>query len=159
MISIIVAYDNNKLIGKSGKMPWHIKGELKRFKLLTENNIVIMGRKTFESIGAPLDNRINIILSTNDEFNVENCFIFDDFQKSISYAKSNYPKKDIYIIGGSTVYLQSLDIADKMYITEIDFEYEGDTFFPEFDENKFIKQVDEIHFGNPTYTYTTYIKK
>ena len=159
MIALIVAYDNNKLIGKDGKMPWHIKGELKKFRELTENNIVIMGRKTYESIGSPLKNRINIILSTNSEFNVENCLVFSDLEKSIDYAKLNYPRKDIYIIGGSSVYSQSLNIVDKMYITEIDFEYDGDTYFPEFNKDKFIKQVDEIHTGNPTYIYTTYIRK
>lgn len=159
MIALIVAYDNNKLIGKDGKMPWYIKGELKRFRELTENHIVIMGRKTYESIGIPLKNRINIILSTNSEFNVENCLFFNDLEKSINYAKSNYPQKDIYIIGGASVYLPSLDIVDRMYITEIDFEYDGDTYFPEFDKDKFIKQIDEIHTGDPTYIYTTYIRK
>ena len=159
MLSLIVAYDKNHLIGKNGAMPWYIKGELSRFRKLTENNIVIMGRKTFESLGKPLPNRINIILSTKENFSVENSLTFGNLDTAIDYSRKNHPDKNIYIIGGANLYSQCMDGIDKMYITEIDYEYEGETFFPFFNENDFIKTIDEIHEGNPTYIYTTYTRK
>ena len=159
MLSLIVAYDKNHLIGKNGNMPWYIKGELSRFRKLTENNIVIMGRKTFESLGKPLPNRINIILSTKENFSVENSLTFGNLNAALDYSRRNHPDKNIYIIGGANLYSQCMDKIDKMYITEIDYEYEGETYFPSFDENDFVKTTDEIHEGNPTYIYTTYTRK
>lgn len=159
MISLIVAYDKNKLIGKDGNMPWYIKGELKRFKNLTENNIVIMGRKTYESLKKPLDNRVNIILSTNPDFVVKNSFVFDNLDKAITFCKKEFPDKNIFIIGGANLYRQILDIVDIMYITEINYEFNGDTFFPIFDESKFNKEINEVYPGPPEYVYTTYTRK
>src|SRR3990172_3667599 len=133
MIAIIVAMDKNRVIGKNNKIPWHIAEEVKNFKKLTTGSTVIMGRKTFESIGKPLPKRNNIILSTSMSQipGVDVCKTFDE---GIIMAKSY--GKDIFIIGGGTVYEQAIPFADKMYISYVKGEYDGDAFFPEFDEKE-----------------------
>ena len=158
MISLIVAYDKNKLIGGGGKMPWDIKSELRRFRELTTGNVVIMGRKTYESIGSkPLPDRINIIVSSSLRLNDENCFSVGSIEEAIEAAKKT--GKEIYISGGSTIYEKVMYIVDVMYITEIDAEFEGDVYFPEFDESLFTKEIVEHIDEDIPYTYVTYTRK
>lgn len=154
MTALIVAYDRNKLIGQDGKMPWSIEGELRRFRELTTSNAVIMGRKTLEAIGKPLPNRINIVISRDKTF--DGCVMARSFEEAMEIARKT--GKNIYISGGSTVYKAALDIVDKMYITEIDAEFNGDTWFPCFDESKFIKTTDEAVGGEIPYKYVTYTR-
>ena len=155
MVSLIVAYDRNKLIGKDGKMPWFIDGELRRFRELTTGNVVIMGRKTIEAIGKPLPNRVNIVISRDK--NYDGCIMARSFDEAMEKARET--GLEIYITGGSTVYAPAIDIVDKMYITEIDAEYEGDTYFPDFDENDFIRTVDEVITEPGPYKYCTFTRK
>ena len=155
MVSLIVAYDRNKLIGKDGKMPWFIDGELRRFRELTTGNVVIMGRKTIEAIGKPLPNRVNIVISRDK--NYDGCIMARSFDEAMEKARET--GLEIYITGGSTVYAPAIDIVDKMYITEIDAEYEGDTYFPDFDENDFIRTVDEEITDPVPYKYCTFTRK
>ena len=155
MVSLIVAYDRNKLIGKDGKMPWFIDGELRRFRELTMGNVVIMGRKTIEAIGKPLPNRVNIVISRDK--NYDGCIMARSFDEAMEKARET--GLEIYITGGSTVYAPAIDIVDKMYITEIDAEYEGDTYFPDFDENDFIRTVDEEITEPVPYKYCTFTRK
>ncbi|MBE6987299.1 MAG: dihydrofolate reductase [Ruminococcaceae bacterium] len=155
MVSLIVAYDRNKLIGKEGKMPWFIDGELRRFRELTTGNVVIMGRKTIEAIGKPLPNRVNIVISRDK--NYDGCIMARSFDEAMEKARET--GLEIYITGGSTVYAPAIDIVDKMYITEIDAEYEGDTYFPDFDENDFIRTVDEEITEPVPYKYCTFTRK
>ena len=155
MVSLIVAYDRNKLIGKDGKMPWFIDGELRRFRELTTGNVVIMGRKTIEAIGKPLPNRVNIVISRDK--NYDGCIMARSFDEAVEKARET--GLEIYITGGSTVYAPAIDIVDKMYITEIDAEYEGDTYFPDFDENDFIRTVDEEITDPVPYKYCTFTRK
>ena len=155
MVSLIVAYDRNKLIGKGGKMPWFIDGELRRFRELTTGNVVIMGRKTIEAIGKPLPNRVNIVISRDK--NYDGCIMARSFDEAVEKARET--GLEIYITGGSTVYAPAIDIVDKMYITEIDAEYEGDTYFPDFDENDFIRTVDEVITEPVPYKYCTFTRK
>ena len=134
-INIIVAHDMNRCIGKNNEIPWKIKGEQKQFKELTTGNIVIMGRKTYESIGKTLPNRVNIVLSRNMKSN-EDFYTFDSIEKAIEWSKENYPQKEIFIIGGASVYDKALkdDIVDKLYMTKIKQTVEdADAFFPEID--------------------------
>ena len=159
MISLIVAYDKNKLIGKDGAMPWYIPGELKRFRQLTENNIVIMGRKTYLSLGNPLPKRINIVLSRGEIFTDENLYTAHSLSDAIAMAAENWPEKEIFIGGGANLYNQVIDSVDTMYITEIDAEFEGDTYFPDFDENNFIKEINGHFESTVPYTYVTYTRK
>ena len=155
MISLIVAYANNRVIGNKGCIPWKIKGEQKRFRELTTGNVVIMGRRSYEEIGRPLPNRTTIVVSNTKKFNGENCFTAKSLDEAIKVAGD----KEIFISGGARLYEESLPIVEKMYITEIDCDMEGDTYFPIFDKDKFVKQIDEVVDGEIPYRYVTYIRK
>ena len=140
MVNLIVAKSENNVIGNKGRIPWYIPNDLKRFKEITTNNVVIMGRKTFESLPEeyrPLPNRINIILSKDKSFKTNCCMVFNDLKKAIRKAGSD---KEIFIIGGGEIYKESLKYADKVYMTEVNGEFEGDTYFPKL--NRYWKEVN-----------------
>ena len=155
MISLVVAYSKNRVIGIDGQMPWHLPEDLKHFKELTLNKIVVMGRKTYESIGHPLPNRTNIIISSTLKLNEPNCFTLSTIQEALAYAGKN----DIVFIGGARIYEEALSYVDTMYITEIDKEYHGDTFFPAFDESLFNKEITYQNNDNIPYSFITYTRK
>ena len=168
MIGLIVARSKNNVIGKNGQIPWRIKGEQKQFKELTTGNIVVMGRKSYEEIGRPLPNRLNIIVSRTKKFEGENLITVSSVQEAIGIAKdekllSQYAvleggEKNLYIAGGYGLYQEAIPFVEKMYITEVDVVIEdGDTFFPEFDANAFDLEIgetggDEIKFTRTAYT-------
>lgn len=155
MIALIVAYAKNKVIGNNGCIPWKIKGEQKRFRELTTGNVVVMGRKSYEEIGKPLPNRTTVVVSRTKNFDSENCMTAKSLAEAIEMAGD----RKIYISGGVGLYKEALPLVEKMYITEIDGEVEGDTYFPEFDENQFDKQIDERFEGEIPYTYVTYTRR
>lgn len=155
MIALIVAYANNQMIGNKGCIPWKIKGEQKRFRELTTGNVVIMGRRSYEEIGKPLPDRTTIVISSTKNFESENCLT----AKSLSEAIELAGDKDIYISGGARLYEEALPLVEKMYITEIDYDVEGDTFFPAFDKEEFVKEINEHFDGEIPYTYVTYIRR
>lgn len=155
MIALIVAYTKNRVIGNQGMIPWKIKGEQKRFKELTTGNAVIMGRRSYEEIGHPLPNRYTIVVSNTKNFDAENCITAASLSEAIKAAGD----RDIYISGGAGLYKEAIDMVDTMYITEIDAVIEGDTYFPEFDENKFEKTVEAHVDGELPYDYVTYVRK
>lgn len=126
MIALIVAMGKNRVIGLNNEMPWHMPADLAYFKKVTTGHPVVMGRKTFESIGRPLPNRKNIILTTDLSYEQSECIIAHSVEEALSYGK----QETIFIIGGAQIYKQFLPFADKVYITKIDGEFEGDTFFP-----------------------------
>lgn len=129
MIGLIVARSKNNVIGKNGNIPWKIKGEQKQFRELTTGNVVIMGRKSYEEIGHPLPNRMNIVVSTTTEYQGDNLVSVKSLEDALLLAKG----RDVYISGGYGLFKEALQIVDKMYITEVDLNIEdGDTFFPEF---------------------------
>lgn len=156
MIALIVAYAKNRVIGNKGCIPWKIKGEQKRFKELTTGNVVIMGRKSYEEIGHPLPHRTTIIVSTTKKFDSENCVTVSSLHEAITVAMTY--GKDIYISGGARLYEEALQLVDVMYITEIDFEIDGDTYFPNFDKTQFTREIDETYQGEIPYTYVTYTR-
>jgi len=136
MISIIVAYANGRVIGKNGNIPWHLPNDLQHFKRITSGHTVVMGRKTFESIRRPLPHRRNIVLTSNMTFSwpgVEVVHCRDDV-----FALGN--PGEVFIIGGENVYKQFLGVAERLYITEIALETDGDAFFPEW-KHEFFKLV------------------
>lgn len=135
MIKIIVAISENNVIGSDNKLIWSLPNDLKRFKRLTEGSSVIMGRKTYESIGKPLPNRENIIISRNLNYKVDNCKIFNRLDSALKYCDNN-----CYIIGGGEIYKQSIIIADKINLTVVHENFTGDTYFPDF-LNKGWKEV------------------
>ena len=126
MIKIIVAMSKNRVIGNNNELIWKLSSDLKRFKELTTNNPVVMGRKTYESIGRPLPNRRNIIITRNLEYEADGCEIVSSLEEALLLTNN-----DCFIIGGGEIYKQSLEIADKIYLTLVHKEFEGDTTFPE----------------------------
>ena len=159
MIALIVAYTKNRVIGSNGRIPWKIKGEQRRFRELTTGNVVIMGRKSFEEIGHPLPNRYTVVVSSTADFETDNCTTASSLPQAIRLAEEKAPGKNIYISGGAGLYREAIDIVDKMFVTEIDTEMEGDTYFPVFDESRYVKTVDETVEGEIPYSYVTYTRK
>ncbi|QGH34734.1 dihydrofolate reductase [Gracilibacillus salitolerans] len=135
MISLLFAMGKNRVIGKDNTLPWHLPNDLKFFKELTTSHAIIMGRKTFESMNGPLPNRDNIVLTTNKEFEHEQCKVIHSVDAIKEMDKAN-PEKEWFVIGGEEIFKQVLDFADRIYMTYIDEEFEGDTFFPVFDGHK-----------------------
>lgn len=158
MINLIVAFDENFTIGDQGKLIWHCSEDLKHFKNITTNHIVVMGRKTFESIGKPLPNRINIVLSRS-EINYSGIISMRSIQEVLDYYKENN-NCELFIIGGAEIYKQFFNYIDCMYITKIHKTFTGDTYFPEFNEQTWIlvsnKDVDTNQFK---ISFQTYIRK
>ena len=138
-IIIIVAFSKNgRIIGNNGRIPWTLPEDLQHFKELTTGNAIIMGRKTFESIGRVLPERMNIVVTRNKDFCVEDAYIAKSPEKAIEIAK-NAGYKKIFICGGQQIYQQMMYFADYIYATEVCGEYEGDAFFPEINENEFVE--------------------
>jgi len=150
MIALIAAYAKNRAIGKDGKLPWKLTNELHHFRDVTAGNIVIMGRKTFESIGKPLKDRTTIVLSKSKRFSEKQLadaklYGARNMQEALSLAETlavkSDPPADIFFAGGESVYVQVLPFCSAFYITEIDAYVDGDAFFPEFDETRFDKKI------------------
>ncbi len=137
MISIIVAVAENGAIGKDNQLLWRLSDDLKQFKALTTGHAVIMGRKTYESIGKPLPNRTNIVITrqakVSDDESVRTA---NSIEKAIEMAKEVKGDEEIFIIGGGNIYEQSLELTDKIYLTEVKVTIEGDTHFPELRANE-----------------------
>lgn len=161
-ISIIVAKSQNNVIGKDNKLIWHLPADLAYFKKRTSNHHIIMGRKTHESIKKKLPNRENIIISRNEDYTpAEGCVLVDSLDKAIDLARGNN-ETEAFIVGGSQIYEAAIEMADKMYITEINAEFKGDIHFPEFNQDewreisRFDCYKDE---ANPyDYSFVTYQK-
>lgn len=132
-ISLIVALDDKNGIGKDGGMPWNIPSDLKRFKKITEGHPVIMGRKTFESIGKPLPKRTNIIITRNN-FKQEDLIVKHSLKEAIEEAKKAPGSDEVFIVGGGQVFKEAIELADKIYLTKIEGDYNTDTFFPDYSQ-------------------------
>ncbi|WP_018247239.1 dihydrofolate reductase [Orenia marismortui] len=156
-LSIIAAMDKNQLIGKKNKMPWYLPADLSYFKKLTSKHIIVMGRRTFESIGKPLKNRRNIVLTRNTDYSIDGCEIMHSIDEILNtFINSN---EEIFIIGGAEIYKSFLPYVNRLYITKIDHEFEGDTFFPKIDWNKWKKTSEKnaIKDTDNPYTYSYHI--
>ncbi|MCL5784802.1 MAG: dihydrofolate reductase [Patescibacteria group bacterium] len=137
MVSIIVAIAGQKrVIGTQGGMPWYIPQELKRFKEITMGHPIIMGRKTFESIGKALPGRTNIVITRDPSFQSEGVIVVNSLEEALQKAKGQPGDEEIFIIGGGEIYKQALPLTDKLYLTMIDKEIKGDTFFPDYSDFK-----------------------
>lgn len=151
MISIIAAVSSNGVIGKEGKLPWYIPEDLKHFKKLTSGNVVIMGRKTYESIGKPLPNRVNIVITRDKNKIINGCITVNSIEEAIRKAGND---KQIFIIGGGEIYKKSLNFANKIYLTKVHQNIEGDTYFPTLNENwKEIRREDKKGYSFITYDF------
>ena len=156
MVGLIVARSKNNVIGKNGQIPWRIKGEQKQFKELTTGNVVVMGRKSYEEIGHPLPNRLNIIVSKTKKYEGENLMTASSVQEAIELAGD----ANIYISGGYGLYKEAMPLVEKMYITEVDTVVEdGDVFFPEFNVEDFDVEIGETGGDEIKFTRTVYTRK
>ena len=135
-IKLICAISKNNVIGNENKLPWNISEDLKRFRELTSNNWIVMGRKTFDSIGRPLPNRKNVVLSKNKNLNIDSVEVFNSPKDVIDSYKKNSEHKDLYVIGGTYIYELFFEYCEYLYITYVDKEYLGDAFFPKVDWDK-----------------------
>jgi dihydrofolate reductase len=139
MIAIVAAAAENNVIGKAGKMPWHLPKDLSHFKNLTYGHPVIMGRKTYESLGRPLPGRLNIVVSGNENFRPEGCKTAKSLYEAVLMAQN--ADETIFIIGGSEIYRQAMAISDRIYLTRIAAEIDVDAFFPEINPSEW-KLID-----------------
>ncbi len=130
MLKILVAFDENRVIGKNNALIWHLPADLKRFKALTTGQVIIMGRKTYESIGRPLPNRTTVVISRQQDLKIEGVILARSVEEAILKAKS-ISRDDIFIVGGAEIYQLSLPLADQILVTQLHDIFEGDAFFPE----------------------------
>ena len=147
-ISLIVAHGKNRAIGKDNVMPWHIPGDLKFFKAQTLGKPVVMGRKTFQSIGRPLPGRLNIVITRDGNFSAEGVCLSKNLEEALDLAREEVKRQggdELMVIGGAQIYSQAIDLADRLYITEVDLEPEADAFFPETKAQEWSESSREIH--------------
>lgn len=135
-ISIIVAMAANRVIGAEGSLPWRLPADLKRFRSLTMGKPMVMGRKTYESIGRPLPGRTNIVLTTDASFRAEGCAIAHSLDEALARAGD---ADELMVIGGSAVYRAALPLADRVYLTVLNRPYQGDVLFPPYDASDWIE--------------------
>ena len=139
-LSIIVAMSKNRVIGKDNKIPWHLSEDLKRFKKITMGHPIIMGRKTYESIGRPLPGRENIVITRNPKFKAEGITVVHSLEDAV---RGKDPNEELFIIGGAEIYKSALPQVEKLYMTRIEKDFEGDAFFPELDSEKDFEVIEE----------------
>lgn len=161
MIAVIAAYAKNKIIGNKGKIPWDIPSDRRRFREITTGSVIIMGRKTYEEIGRPLPDRICVVITSNPYYKADGCIMAPSLEEAVAMIQNDarYNNIDIYICGGAQIYKESVDIADKLYLSVIDAEYEGDVYFPEYDMKQFECIYSERVEGKNAYTFYEYIRK
>jgi len=151
---------NNRVIGIKNKLPWNLPADFKRFKQLTFGKPIIMGQKTFESIGKPLADRINVVLTLDKNYQAPGCIVVYSIKEALEKTRDF---KEVMICGGASVYKQFLPLADKIYLTLIKGDFEGDAFFPEFEQNSW-KETERTE-NNPDkenpykYTFLTLKRK
>lgn len=150
IISLIAAIDRNHAIGKDGVMPWHLPADLKFFKRITMDKPVIMGRKTFDAIGKPLPGRLNIVVTRDTSWQHDGVYVAHSMEDALR-AAAEY--EEVMIIGGANLYGQMLPDADRLYLTEIDAEFEADTFFPALDNAQWQEINREQHTADEKNAY------
>ena len=132
IVSLIVAMDKKGGIGKNNKLPWHLPSDLKRFKKLTMGHHLVMGRKTYETIGRSLPGREMIVVTHQKDYSPEDCRVVSSLEVAIELAKNNH-ENELFIIGGGVIFNQAIDLADKIYLTTVHTDVNADVFFPRID--------------------------
>jgi len=154
-LSLIAAMSLNRVIGKGNQLPRHYSDDLKRFKRLTSGHTIVMGRKTFDSIGRPLPKRKNIVLTRNKEWEHEDVVVYHDIQTYLSTEAADSAEEEIFVIGGEQIYSAFLPYVDTVHLTLIKKQVEGDTYFPIF-EDDFVESEREVH---DAFDFITYKRK
>lgn len=148
IVSLIVAMDKRRGIGRDNQLPWRLSADLKRFRELTMGHHIIVGRKTFESIGKPLPGRQMIVVTRDHNFKTgfenESCAVCHSLDDAIELARS-HGENEVFVCGGAEIYQQSIALADRLYLTLVDAEVEADTFFPEFDLQNWDERESVFH--------------
>jgi dihydrofolate reductase len=152
IISIIVAVDEKNGIGKNNQLLCHLPADLKYFKQTTSGHHIVMGRNTYESIGRPLPNRVNVVVTRNKELEIAGCVIKHSLQEAIDFAKAA-GETELFITGGGTIYKESMQLAHRIYITRISHQFEADTFFPDLDANWKLEK-EEMHSADEKNAYS-----
>ena len=138
IISLIVAMDEKRGIGKHGKLPWRLPADMKRFRELTMGHHMIVGRKTFDSIGKPLPGRQTIVVTRNRSFRAEGCMVAGSVGDALALAREG-GDPEVFVLGGAEIYAQVLDEAERVYLTQVHAEVDADTFFPEWEPDAWIE--------------------
>lgn len=154
ILSLIAAMASNRVIGDKGDIPWEIPGEQKRFKEITLGHTLIMGRKTYESLGRPLPERTNIVITRQTDYQAPGCMVVHDLAAAIAACAPD--EQEAFICGGGQLYHESLKMADKIYLTVIPREIRGDTYFPEIAETDFTLITSEDIGGIEPYRFLIY---
>ena len=149
-ISVIAAMSENRVIGRDGALPWHLPADLARFKSITTGHTVIMGRKTFESVGQPLPNRRTIVITRNNDYQCAGVFIANSLDEALDHSAH---EDEIFILGGEAVYRIALPRADRLYLTIVHATIQGDTHFPPFDPDQWKLVEDERHEADDRHAY------
>jgi len=156
--SIIVAMDKKNGIGFQNRLPWHLPAELKQFKQLTMGHHLIMGRKTYESIGRPLPGRTTIVVTRNSDYQAKGCLIAHSLEEAFRLAKEQN-EDEVFVCGGRTIYQEALESIDRLYLTRVHAEFQTDTSFPDFEVSSWVESSAVFHSSdhkNP-YPFTFYI--
>jgi dihydrofolate reductase len=141
IVSAVVAISENHVIGKDNKLLWYLPNDLKHFKEITSGHTIIMGRKTYESVGKPLPRRRNIII-TRQDITIEGCEVVNSIQAALALCKD---EKEVFIVGGAEIYRQSINLTNRIYLTIVHKEFEGDSFFPEINKQEWREVSSEDH--------------
>ncbi len=152
IVSIIVAKAENNVIGKDNQLIWHLPEDMKFFRKMTTGHHVAMGRKTFESLGKPLSNRINYVITRNKSYDQEGVIVVYDIEEAIEKARLK-GADELFILGGGEIYRQSLALADRLVITEVKTTVEGDTYFPEFEKSDWKEVSRDEHPSDDRHAY------
>jgi len=157
-LSLIVAVSSNGVIGVNNTLPWHLSEDLKRFRVLTTGHHIIMGRKTYESLNRLLPDRTTVIVTRNRGYQVPGAIITHSLEDAIACSKDD---PEVFLIGGAELYVEGLNLANKLYLTEIHAEYEGDAFLPVIDFAQWHEASREQHLSAQglSFSYVTYIRK
>ena len=159
-ISLIVAFDENRLIGNNNALPWHLPADLKHFKNITMGHHMIMGRKTFDSIGKPLPGRVSIIITRQKNYTIEGCVVVNTLEEALQKSEG---QSEVFIIGGAQIFDCTLPMASDLYITQIHHAFKGDTYFPEIPAKDWIEISRENHIADEKnewpYSFIHYQKK
>lgn len=155
MISLIAIIGKNRELGKNNRLIWHIPADLERFRTMTTGHPVIMGRKTFESIGKPLSGRTNIVISSNPQYSPVGVVVANALDEALEAAKKAPGHEEIFIIGGGSLYEQAIARADRLYLTVVDATAAADTFFPDYSAFSIIRFRETHPEHTPPYTYLT----
>lgn len=149
--SLVAARSRNHIIGRDADIPWQVKGEQALFKKITLGGCLVMGRRTFESIGRPLPGRISIVVTRQNDYKPEGCLVAHDIEEGLKQAEAS--ERPIFVIGGGELYAATLARAQRVHLTTIDLEVEGNVFFPQFPTNAFTCTHTDHFQSNHTYCY------